>query len=160
MTNSNDDSNLDTVLTGTTLKVYKTLISAGRPLGPRELQKTLHLSSPSLATFHLEKLERAGLLTKTEDGSYEVSRVYLKHYVRLRTFLVPRLVFQASLALFFLLGWLLIYSSPNFKTAITFHSHAISSIVLLIFLYGVISAAILTLFFWFETIRVVRQERI
>ena len=152
--------NIDSLLTGTTLKIYKTLILAGRSIGPRELQKMLNLSSPSLAIFHLEKLARAGLLSKLEDGSYEVSRVYLKHFVRLRTVLVPRLIFQATMSLFLLIGWAIIYISPNFRAAINSQVHSIASIIQLTFLYGLISVGILTIFFWFETFRVLRQEKI
>ena len=72
MASAGDD--LDSILSGTTLRVYKALISAGRPVGPRELQKTIGLSSPSLALFHLEKLERAKLIIKSAEGTYSINR--------------------------------------------------------------------------------------
>ena len=150
------DSDIDSILTGTTLRVYKAMIGMGRPLGPRELQKKLGLSTPSLALFHLEKLERAGLLTKTDEGTYSLNIVYLKHFVRVRKILVPRFIFQASLATFFVLGWILVYFTPNFKIALAGQSSAVS----LIYLYGLAVTVILAFFFWFETFRVMKQEKI
>jgi len=156
---SNDSNDLDSVLTGTTLKIYKAMITSGKPIGPRELQKMLGLSTPSLVIFHLEKLCRVGLVTKTVNGIYSINRIYLKHFIHVRKMIVPRFIFQASLASFFLLGWALVYLTPNFRVALNYSS-AESSIVLLVFSYGLIITIVLTAFLWFETIRVLKQEKI
>ena len=48
-------------LRGTTLDVYRFLLKRKEPVGAREVQRVLNLSSPSLATYHLSKLEDVGL---------------------------------------------------------------------------------------------------
>jgi hypothetical protein len=159
MAGSSKSDDLDSVLTGTTLKVYKAMIRFGRPIGPRELQKLLELSTPSLVLFHLEKLCGVGLVARTGEGIYSINRVYLKHFIQVRRLIVPRFVFQASLATFFLLGWILVYLTPNFRTALNYSS-AVSSIILLIFSYGLIITVVLTAFLWFETVRVLKEEKL
>ncbi len=61
------------VLKGTTLEVYRFLLKSSKPVGTRELQRALDLSSSSVATYHLSKLEDAGLL-KREAGGFLVSK--------------------------------------------------------------------------------------
>lgn len=87
----------DDVLKGTTLEVYRFLLRSGKPLGTREVQRALDLSSPSLAVYHLTKLEEAGLL-KRENGDYVVCKVILEDLVKLHHFLVPRFLFYAIFA--------------------------------------------------------------
>ena len=81
--------NMDDVLRGTTLKVYRFLLKRGEPVGIREVQRTLKLSSPSLAAYHLSKLEEAGLI-KRKKGNYSVDKVFLESTIRIRRFLIPR----------------------------------------------------------------------
>ncbi len=80
------------VLKGLTLKVYKFVLKNGKPTGIREVQRSLKLSSPTLAIYHLDKLEESGLLKKSVDG-YEVNRVFLKNLVRFRRMLIPKYFF-------------------------------------------------------------------
>lgn len=155
-----DREDIDSVLSGTTLKVYRALISLGRPAGPRELQRLLGLSSPSLVNFHLEKLERSGLVSKTSEGVYLLNRVYLKHYVRVRRLLIPRYAFHSSLATIFLLGWVMVFIDRNFQSALNGSSQPVHSIVLLVFLYGLVINVILASIFWFETVRILSHEKI
>ncbi len=77
------------VLRGLTLKVYKFILKQDRPVGIREVQRALDLSSPTLALYHINKLEEAGLVKKELDG-YVVDRVVLENLVRFRRFLIPR----------------------------------------------------------------------
>lgn len=166
---SKNGSKPEEVLTGTTMRVYKYLITLGRSVGPREIQRELNLSSPSLAIFHLEKLEKAGLIArKEEDGTFFVDRAYLKHYVRLRRFLIPRYFFYATLTSFFLLGWLAILVIPmrvqggliqggSFWQVL--HSPN-EFILLLIFSYGLMITVILCGVFWYETLKVWKSEDI
>lgn len=79
----------DDVLRGNTAKVYRYAIKIGKPIGVREVQRALKLSSPRLASYHLEKLEEAGLLKQTSDG-FIVDKVVLENFVRLRRLLIPR----------------------------------------------------------------------
>jgi len=58
------------VLEGTTLSVYLYVAKEGKPVGPRDVMRGVHLNSPSVAYRHLQKLENAGLLVKNEYGEY------------------------------------------------------------------------------------------
>jgi hypothetical protein len=84
----------DDVLRGTTLEVYRYLLKKSRPMGTREVQRALKLSSPSLSVYHLSKLEEVGLL-KRVNGNYVVDRVILEDTVKISRFLVPRYLFYA-----------------------------------------------------------------
>ena len=87
----------DDVLKGSTREVYRFLLKSGKPAGAREIQRALNLSSPSLAAYHLTKLEEAGLLKK-ENGSYVIDRVVLEDCVKVSRFLIPRFLFYAIFA--------------------------------------------------------------
>ena len=67
-----------------------------RPAGIREIQRELNFSSPTLAKYHLEKLQELGLVKQNEDGSYslvkEVKVDVLEPFVKLGSFIIPRLV--------------------------------------------------------------------
>lgn len=80
------------VLRGLTLKVYKFILKNNNPLGIREIQRALNLSSPTLALYHVNKLEEAGLIKKQGAG-YVADRIVLENCIRFRRTLVPRFVF-------------------------------------------------------------------
>jgi DNA-binding transcriptional ArsR family regulator len=151
----------DSALVGPTLKIYRLLLTSKDSLTAREVQKSLRMSSPSLAVFHLEKLERMGLV-KSDDGHYSVSRLYLKHYFRLRRFLIPRYVFHSMLATFFLAGWGVLYAmmylSP--RTGLLSASRTPAFAISVLLSYGVAVTAILMVLFWFETSRVAKNDKI
>ena len=84
----------DDVLRGTTLEVYHFILKSGKPIGVREVQRALNLSSPSLAVYHMSKLEEAGLL-KRENGDYVINKVVLKDTVKISHFFIPRYLFYA-----------------------------------------------------------------
>jgi DNA-binding transcriptional ArsR family regulator len=91
------------VLRGLTLKVYRFVLKNDKPVGIREVQRALNLSSPTLALYHMNKLEEAGLIKKEADG-YVADRIILENLIRLRRILVPRnffymIFFIASLAI-------------------------------------------------------------
>ena len=77
---------------GTTLRVYRLLLTAQNPIGPREVQRALNLSSPSIAIYHLTKLEELGL-AKNEKGNYVVNKVVLEDCIRINRYLIPRFLF-------------------------------------------------------------------
>ncbi|MGA2307949.1 MAG: winged helix-turn-helix domain-containing protein [Candidatus Bathyarchaeia archaeon] len=77
------------VLRGLTLKVYKFVLRSDRPVGIREVQRALDLSSPTLALYHMNKLEEAGLIKKESNG-YTADRVILENLIRFRRILIPR----------------------------------------------------------------------
>ena len=77
------------VLKGLTLKVYRFVLKNNKPVGIREVQRALNLSSPTLALYHMNKLEEAGLIKK-EAGGYVVDRIILENLIRFRRILIPR----------------------------------------------------------------------
>ena len=86
------------VLKGTTLEVYRFLLKSTKPVGIRELQRALDLSSSSVATYHLSKLEDAGLL-KRQEGGFSVNKFLLENSIKISRFLVPRYFFYSIFAL-------------------------------------------------------------
>jgi DNA-binding transcriptional ArsR family regulator len=76
-------------LKGTALDIYRLLLKTNKPLGIREIQRTLKLSSPSIAQHHLARLE-AACLVKREYGDYTINRVELENCVKISRFLIPR----------------------------------------------------------------------
>lgn len=70
-------------------------------MGVRDIWRTLKLSSPSLAQYHVNKLLELKLLYQTRDGKYSVKEKEqveaLRSFVLLRGKLIPRLVFYGAL---------------------------------------------------------------
>ena len=90
---------------GTTLNVYSYVVKQGKPVGPREVMRGSNLSSPSVAYWHLQKLENTGLLEKNAAGEYIVKeKTSISGHIWIGRNLVPRLM---CYSLFFL-GILLI----------------------------------------------------
>jgi hypothetical protein len=85
--------------TGTTLKVYRAIIRAGKPIRISEVQRDIGLSTPSLAQYHINKLLDMGLV-KEEGNGYVVDKVVIENVIKIRSRLIP---FQTSYVLFFLL---------------------------------------------------------
>jgi DNA-binding Lrp family transcriptional regulator len=85
-------SESDDVLRGLTLKVYRFILKNDRPVGIREVQRGLNLSSPTLALYHINKLEEAGFIKKELNG-YTADRIVLRNLIRLRRVLIPRNLF-------------------------------------------------------------------
>jgi SOS-response transcriptional repressor LexA len=77
------------ILRGLTLKVYKFILKTNRPVGIREVQRALNLSSPTLALYHINKLEEAGFIKKELNG-FVADRIILENLIRLRRVLIPR----------------------------------------------------------------------
>ena len=77
---------------GLTLKVYRFILKNNSPSGIREIQRALNLSSPTLALYHVNKLEEAGLIKRQETG-YVADRIVLENCIRLKRTLVPRFFF-------------------------------------------------------------------
>jgi hypothetical protein len=131
---------LESELRGRTLRVYFELLSMRGPVGPRQLQRQLGLSSPSLAAYHLDKLVDLGLVRR-ERGEYlieEVVRVgVLKQFIWIGRHALPRHLFYAVFITTALITYLLIY--PQY---LTFANIAA-------WLFGLSGAVIL----WYETWR-------
>lgn len=85
---------------GTTLSVYSYVVKQGKPVGPREVMRGSNLSSPSVAYWHLQKLENSGLLQKNTAGEYIVKeKTSISGHIWIGRTLVPRLM---CYSLFFL----------------------------------------------------------
>ncbi len=96
------DEQSEKALKGTALDVYRFLLKKNKPVGVREVQRALNLSSPSVAVYHLAKLEELGILKK-DAGGYSVNKVLLEHSIKLNRFLVPRYLFYTIFAVAVLL---------------------------------------------------------
>jgi len=89
-------------LKGTALDVYRFLLKKSKPVGAREVQRALGLSSPSVADYHLSKLLELGILKRDVYG-YSVNKVLLEQSIRISRFLVPRYLFYTIFAVAVLL---------------------------------------------------------
>jgi predicted DNA-binding transcriptional regulator len=132
---SNEDDKASSILTGTTLQVYRFLYKEGRPLGIREIQRGLGLSSPSVAQYHIRKLSSAGLV-KEEAGGYVVDKVVFENMLRIRRSLIPVQVAYAAFYATMLAALVIIYSS-SYSLAPSLYLFAFSVTVsaLLLFSY-------------------------
>ncbi|MDH5448347.1 MAG: helix-turn-helix domain-containing protein [Candidatus Bathyarchaeota archaeon] len=100
-------------LKGTTLQVYWHLLRSGKPTTIRRLQRELGLSSPSVASYHLEKLLDMELIRKNAKGDYElrktVSLEVMSSFVRISQLMIPRYVFYTifffTLLIVFVVGY-------------------------------------------------------
>lgn len=126
-----------TALSGTTYEVYHFLLIARKPVSIRDVQRALTLSSPSVAMYHLSKLERMGFV-KRESGNFVVARVLLENMVKINRFLIPRSFFYA----FFSITALIIELT-------FFRPYALNST----YFFSVMVIAAFTLMFCFETLR-------
>lgn len=137
-------NDVEDVLKGTTLKVYKFVLKSKRPVGIRETQRALKLSSPTLASYHLDKLREAGLLKQHVQG-YEPKQIFLKTMIRLKGTLIPRYFFYS-----FFFASALVAELLFFKPAILTREY--------FFAVGVISVGAVV--FIYETVRTLLKESI
>lgn len=137
-------------LHGKTLQVYLYLIRSGvdESYGVREVQRALGFKSPSIASYHLEKLRELGLLTKEENGDYrvvkEVNVGLLKLYIKIGGLRLPRFLLYACFITSMVLTYLLIYPQ-------TLSLHNIYALL--------VSFSSLTIL-WFETLLILRETRL
>jgi len=86
-------------LRGKTLKVYMYMLKQGKPVGVREVQRELGLSSPSVAFHHLEKLMRLKVVEQDQMDNYvivkKVDPGILQAFVNVGRFSLPRVGFYA-----------------------------------------------------------------
>jgi hypothetical protein len=77
-------------LSRSTFHTYLYMVRASKPVGPRDLMRGAHLSSPSVAYRNLQKLIDQGLVAKDEYGNYLVKKkIRLKGYLWFGKTLVP-----------------------------------------------------------------------
>lgn len=96
---------------GTTLRVYWHLLKVANPVGVRETQRALSMSSPSTALYHLDKLRELGVVDKNEIGEYYVKEQVqvgtLKMFLRIGHLILPRYLFYAVFLTTALIAYLL-----------------------------------------------------
>ncbi|MFX1286506.1 MAG: hypothetical protein ACFFB5_22915 [Promethearchaeota archaeon] len=83
------------LLQGKTFQVYWYLLE-NQQAGVREIQKALKFSSPGLAAYQINKLTKAGIISKDEKTdkyfiNEEIQSGILTFYVRVGTYLIPRI---------------------------------------------------------------------
>ncbi len=132
------------VLTGNTVRVYRYAIKQRKPIGIRQVQRALKLSSPTLAAFHLEKLEQAGLLKQTPDG-YIVEKLVLENFVRFRQLLFPKYLFYFAA-----------FTTSVLLQIILFRPTQITRE----YLFSTTMLALAAIYFAFETIATLQKKRI
>ena len=87
-------------LEGITLSVYLYAVKKDAPVGPRDVVKGAHLSSPSVAYRHLEKLEDLGLLQKNEYGEYVAKgKAHVRGYIWIGRRMMPKMLVYSLLFL-------------------------------------------------------------
>jgi len=138
-----DEIKFEYALRGKAWKVYWLLLKSGRPMSVREVQKSLHFTSPSVANHHLEQLRELGLVQKQDVGGHyylisEVKIGVLRHFVKLGKLLFPRYFFYAVFSTAFYIAYLFVLMQGFTREN------------LFILLFGAIVSAI----FWYEAIRV------
>lgn len=141
--NVDEQTEFEYALRGKDWKVYWLLLKNSRAMSVREVQRSLHFSSPSVAQHHLEQLRQLGLVAKQDvGGTYslvgEVKIGVLKHFVKLGRMLFPRYFFYALFCTTFYLAYVLVLM------------HSLTRENLFILFFGAIVSAI----FWYEAARI------
>ena len=102
-------------LKGTTLQVYWHLLRSRKPTTIRRLQRSLGFSSPSVASYHLEKLMDMGIVKKNVGGDYElektVSLEVMSSFVRISHLMIPRYIFYTTFFFTLLIVFVVGYAS-------------------------------------------------
>ena len=131
-------SESEDVLRGLTLKIYKFILKEDRPVGIREVQRALGLSSPTLALYHMNKLEEAGFIKKELNG-YVADRIVLRNLIRLKKVLIPRNLFY-TVFLATSLIFLVVFLRPPILTREYVFSLGVISVATATSLYETIKA--------------------
>ncbi|MFX0115233.1 MAG: winged helix-turn-helix domain-containing protein [Candidatus Hodarchaeota archaeon] len=128
-------------LSGTTLLVYMYILHK-RAVGVRETQRALSLSSPSVASYHLDKLVNNDLIEKNPTGTYHLRQKAdipsLAQYVFIGKWVVPRYLFYAVFTTIFYFGFLAFFYNGELTSANVF---------------AVLIGAFSCLIFWIETVK-------
>jgi hypothetical protein len=139
---------IESELKGLTLRIYWHILSLNKKdtIGVRSIQRSLDLSSPSVASHHLEKLKSLGLLEKDSTGEYrlvgQVKVGVLQNFVGVLGVMLPRFLFYSTMFTAMLILYPILYP-PNLS------AHNIMALV-----FGVSAVAVS----WSETYRVWRMR--
>jgi hypothetical protein len=128
---------------GNTLRVYLHVLKHG-PCELREVQHGLALSSPSLASYHLNRLIEAGYVTQEGSGKYialkDATSEFLAGYSKIGATIVPQ-------SFFFSLFFTMLVAFFGFE--------ALYTPAFVMYLVVISSAAVAVL--WYETVRLWRR---
>jgi hypothetical protein len=98
---------------GTTWDVYLCILTSKDPVGVRDIWRSLKLSSPSLAQYHVNKLLDLKLIETTVNGKYrtndEERLEALRSFLMLRGMLIPRMVVYGALLSGILVSYLVLW---------------------------------------------------
>ena len=143
---TSDEEIIAAELKGKTLLVYMYLLrNSNSSVGVREVQRAIGFSSPSVSSYHLNKLQELSLV-ESERGEYrlikQVKIGVLRQFIQFGGIMLPRFLFYAVLVTSMLATFILQvpYEASRFY---------ISSILL-----GLIPAVVL----WYETLRIWRDR--
>jgi predicted DNA-binding transcriptional regulator len=132
-------SSLDDSLKGKTLQVYAYMLKKKEPVGVREVQRDLAFSSPSVASYHIDKLIELSLVSQDQFGRYFVAQKIqvgvLQAFVNIAGYSIPRLSFFAAFFTTILICYILLNLNDLNSYAIGFAAAGAGA-------------------FWYETLRV------
>ena len=151
-TSSADLAVIESQLKGKTLQIYWYLLKdPNSSVGVREVQRSLGLSSPSVAAHHLNKLLSLGLVEKNTRSEYllnqEIKVGLLKFFSRMGRFLVPRHLFYAIWLSTMFAIYLIVYNVILYQPTGSVHNLAA-------ILFGVVANLVL----WIETVRLWKEK--
>ena len=143
---ASDEEIIESELKGKTLLVYTHMLKQPNdPVGVREVQRELGFSSPSVSSYHLNKLQELGLV-ENEYGDYKLVKDIkvgvLKQFITLGGVILPRYLFYAVLMTTMLVTYLI--QTPYFPS-----SQYITTLMM-----GIVPSVIL----WYETIKIWRDR--
>ena len=143
---SSEEAIIESELKGKTLLVYMHMLKKpGEPVGVRKVQRDLGFSSPSVSSYHLNKLQDLGLI-ENEFGDYKLVREVrvgvLRQFITFGGIMLPRYLFYAVLMTTMLVTYLI--QSPLLPTRETY-----TTIIM-----GLVPNVIL----WYETAKIWRDR--
>ena len=143
---SSDEEIIESELKGKTLLVYMHILkNPGDAVGVREVQRELGFSSPSVSSYHLNKLQDLGLVENVY-GDYQLLKDIkvgvLKQFIMLGGVMLPRYLFYAVLMTTMLITFLI--QTPYFPSR-----EYVTTIMM-----GLVPTVIL----WYETIKIWRER--
>lgn len=143
---SSEEAIIESELKGKTLLVYMHMLkNPGDKVGVREVQRELGFSSPSVSSYHLNKLQELKLV-ENEYGDYKLVRDIkvgvLRQFITFGGIMLPRYLFYAVLMTTMLVTYFI--QSPLLPTRETYTT----------LIMGLVPSVIL----WYETIKIWRDR--
>jgi len=124
-------------------RIYWFMLAKRGPVGVREIQRGLGISSPSVVAHHLDRLKGAGIVSVDEYGRYslegKVEVGVMQAFTKLGNLMLPRFTFYAVF----------------FTAALTFYLYLFG---LSANAYALAFGLFAALFSWYETYRVWRRK--